>query len=498
MAPTLKLISGASVGNPQTLDLSPYLNLQDGTDLDPQDPSFSQKTISHSLLREGGVLSLEDMANKELLYPLSLNAPTASALAQLIIQINQILTSAGATFSWQDDGMSQPTIFDGISGDFAIKYSYRKASSPAHWCDGDLKLYTMPLGHTTGPQIYATASGVGPLLMVSPYASGGALAIGASTQAGVAGFGGRPAQASSPNVFYWGAPSLAGDAPALLRLAYVGASVIGGTGNASQTLAVAAVSLLPDQNYQPWLNPGNNSGWTTRSGASSVGPSLLTLAQTTPSATNLLTAAIANTSSPVPVTWGGPHRLFAFARASGTWGKLSTQVNSYVSMPTAASIGPPGPNFALYDLGTLSIRPSQAANQFLALGGAIPSVAGVGANAALDVAGLIMLPDSATWFAGASAFANPNTQGIGGNVIYVDDILQDQFIDVFSLASAPRPWNEPIRVTPWTRGLVPRPDPKNGVPILALLAVGASGMAWPYPPMSAVVEALPRTRYVLP
>lgn len=474
--PTLK-IQNNSAFNPLTLDLSTYLDLTDGSDIDPANPSFSNKVISHSLLKEGGVLALEDFQNKELVFPLRLQAASTTALNNLIAQINQIVTSPGATYSWQDDGASQPTIFDAISGEFDIKYSYRKSSSSAHWMDGDLKLFTMPFGHTAGPRAYAAASGVAPLLYVAPSAY----------------LAGNP---SPGHIAYAGAPSLAGDAPALLVLDYVGASSIPGLGNASQTLAVAAVSLLPDATYQPMLIMGNDGGWSTRAGASIPGQSLLSLPQSAASASNL----IFGTPTPsqislakAPVTWGGLHRLLVLARASGTWGQLSTNPDGqYVSSPTVASVGPPGNAFALYDLGAFSIRPSEIATRVLGLSGAIPSVAGVGANAALDVGGVIMLPDNATWFAGGSALVTL------GNLIYIDDTLGDQFADVFNATSAPSQWNEPVRITQYTRGLVPRPDPKYGVPILALLGVGASGLSWPFPLMSAQVNVLERVRYQLP
>jgi hypothetical protein len=44
---------------------------------------------------------------------------------------------------------------------------------------------------------------------------------------------------------------------------------------------------------------------------------------------------------------------------------------------------------------------------------------------------------------------------------------------------------------------VPRPDPKNGLPIIALLAAGASTLN-PNWTMSAQVTALERARYILP
>ena len=176
MAPTLILNSGGPVGS---IDVSSYLDLTPDSDMDPYDPGWSNKVISHSLLKEGGVLALEDRQAKSLTFPLLLNSTTNSGVAQLAQQINQIINSPGATFSWQDTGMSQPTVFTSITGELSIKYNYRRQER--FWLQADLKLYTLPFGHTAASRPYAAASAVGPLLLISPYSNSGALAITAST-----------------------------------------------------------------------------------------------------------------------------------------------------------------------------------------------------------------------------------------------------------------------------------------------------------------------------
>ena len=176
MAPTLILNSGGPVGS---IDVSSYLDLTPGSDMDPYDPGWSNKVISHSLLKEGGVLALEDRQAKSLTFPLLLNSTTNSGVALLAQQINQIINSPGATFSWQDTGMSQATVFTSITGELSIKYNYRRQER--FWLQADLKLFTNPFGHTAAPRAYASASAVGPLLLISPYSNSGALAITAST-----------------------------------------------------------------------------------------------------------------------------------------------------------------------------------------------------------------------------------------------------------------------------------------------------------------------------
>src|ERR1017187_7749989 len=110
--------------------------------------------------------------------------------------------------------------------------------------------------------------------MITPYASGGANILGARG----AGFGG--VQQASGGVQYFGAPSLAGDAPALLQISYVGPAPKG----ASQTGTVPyiAVSLLPDQHYQPLITAARlgtgNGFWSVVNQQTAVASSYLTCA----------------------------------------------------------------------------------------------------------------------------------------------------------------------------------------------------------------------------
>lgn len=190
--PSLILYSN-NPANPQTLDVSPYLRLQPDQQTDPASPSYTQKVWARSLLKEGATLALEQPVEKELNFPLALKGTSQSVVNGTLIQsINKIITSPGATASWTDDGMSQPTVFDILSGQVDLEYDYFRGKQS--WCNVRLLLFTMPFGHTASARPYAAASGVGPLLMISPYASGGgniltasATGFGASPQRGPAG-----------------------------------------------------------------------------------------------------------------------------------------------------------------------------------------------------------------------------------------------------------------------------------------------------------------------
>lgn len=467
--PTL-IIQNNSASNPLTLNLSNYMDLTTDSDIDPQDPAFSSKVISHSLLKQGGILALEDFQNKELLFPLMLNAPTATALAQLIIEIDQILTAPGATFSWQDDNMSQPTIFDGISGEFDIKYNYRETSSPAHWCKGDLKLFTMPFGHIAGPRAYAAASAVGPLLMISPYASSGALAIGASTQAGAAGFGGRPMGASS-GIFYPGSPSLAGDAPAQLQMTF-----------AAPAGLTTAIGLLPDHNYQPLTTAGELGHFGTSLITDAKGVASQYVSFAGPGVVNVFAVPPGGSSFCPPAAWNGFHRLFAIARASGG-GIIGSVVTTLVANPTVASVPDLAGHWQMYDLGTFALHASQTPNDLLNI-----SMTASSAGTAIDLTALICLPDNSTWF----------LQGAQSSGWVLDDTLGEQFtLTTTTAPSATGAAQQGQRITQYSRGLVPQPDPKNGLPIIAAVSVAAP-QSFNQNLLTAQVSVLERTKYVLP
>ena len=299
-------ITNNNTSNPLTLDLTNYIQVSDKS-MDPASPSFTDKVITHSLLKAGGVLALTDLKNKELVYPLLLMANTQIALDQLVEQINLILEFAGATASWQDDGASQATTFDLIGGQFDIEYDYRKAQK--FYVEGKLRLFAEPFGRTASPRFYAAASGIGPLLMISPYTSAGASGIGATTVGGVAGAGGQPAGPST-GIFY-ASPGLQGDAPAVLQLSYAGPQPTGAT-NAG-AIPYMAMSVLPDNTYQPLITPGLINRLTAYAinSTSVVGSQYLSVP---PGASDVLSFQWPGLIP--PTTWAGNHRVFAIARAS--------------------------------------------------------------------------------------------------------------------------------------------------------------------------------------
>lgn len=524
--------------NPQSLDLTNYVMAAIGEGMDPASPAFSNRQFTTSLLKEGGTFTLENPKLKELMFPLLLGptpgsgAGSSSATALLISTINQVLQTPGATAQWQDDGMSQATYFNLASGQVDVQYDYRKGQQ--HYTMVKLRLFAQPFGTTAAPRVYASASAVGPLLMISPYASSGVYAVAASTQ-GVAGFGGQQ-QGPSSGIFYSGNPSLAGDAPALLQVDYSAPFVSGATWTG--VAPYVAVSWLPDQNYRPLITASQCS--LTVNSVLSIYHNVQTAVASTYA--NFATGfdvmtfnPYANGASVVPAAWVGQHRLFAIARLPSSAGTqtniafMQSVVGPAIPFSTSATVS--RADWSLYDLGTFALRASEAA----------PTLSVFVSNSApsateFDVTAFVMLPDNATWFLNptaiqASQYGFPIPVAAAGgfpgvarngwsNTFFIDDTLPDQFMyggtsrlpPALAIASA-------SRITQYSRGIIPRPDPARGAPILAILGVGQafSGGAsfadlygaphatattsWANPqnvPAYAQVSVVERARYVLP
>ena len=502
------VISNNSAANPQTLDLTAYMMVNDGDGMDPANPAFTQKIWSHSLLKPGATLSLEQFVEKELVFPLLLgpiggqNLSTISAVLQFIQLINSIVTTPGATATWQPLGASQATTFDLLSGQVDVDYSYRKEGQA--WTQVTLRLFTAPLGRTALPRSYATASGVGPLLMISPYASGGANILTASAT----GYGASPQSGplgASSGISYWGSPSLAGDAPALLQISYAGPSEGQSAAQAVQT-PWTAVSLLPDVNYRPLVTLNNVTSYIV------TGPSVYhngnAVGSTYWSGPNLNTAsALAGALKPpmltnsVPIAWAGLHRLFAVARASSSvTGSATLEVlpdGTVVGASTVAGVRL-NVGWQPVDLGTISLRASQIApTQGI-------QWAATTASATVDLTAFVVLPDSTTWFlAGGQAPYFSSIDWATYNVLALDDVIGDQFAyGLGNQSGAPKVSTieaDAVRITQYSRGLVPTPDPKNGLPIIAIMGIGGQSGGSPNSVnglTSAQVNVVERYRYV--
>src|SRR5438128_1415786 len=101
--------------NSGEITLTPYLDVEAGKGMEPGDPRFTEKMFARSLLKQGATYALENLHEKELIYPVKLKAATKTALLELVEEINTILNTAGAQVEWQEEGSNKPTYFDLIS-----------------------------------------------------------------------------------------------------------------------------------------------------------------------------------------------------------------------------------------------------------------------------------------------------------------------------------------------------------------------------------------------
>ncbi len=168
-------------------------------------------------------------------------------------------------------------------------------------------------------------------------------------------------------------------------------------------------------------------------------------------------------------------------------------------------------------------------------------------NGSADVTALVMLPEKSSWmmspqqvnpfvygFAPQFAIQNSFPSGYYSNTLLIDDTLPDQFAyagTTKGFTPSPAVMGGSVgRITQYSRGVIPRPDPAYGVPILAFRGVGQQSIpttaasvanddvpgvakaqagvqvfavasaAWPNPqalPAYAQVDVVERARYVL-
>ena len=478
----------STAANPVTpLDLSDYIDVSQGSGLDPADPSFTDKVFSHSLLKEGGTLALEDLKIKEVVFPLYMSGPNKPTVNGLVETINDAINSAGAVAIWQDTGCSQPTYFDLVSGQVDIEYDYRRATGNQVILKGKLRLFAQPLARKASPRVYAVASGAGPLLLVG--ATDAIAALGGTSYFG------------TPT---YGSLTLDGDAAAQVVATYSRSGINQGRGS------IAAMSVLPDAGYLPMIAPGatfvtsptqsvpgmfNWVGATILGASGAVASQYLhftttggTVAIALPWSPTLARQAAAGTGPVIPPWYAGQHRVLALARTVGGAAPGTLELlNGFSDAPLGPTVDVPLSWWQLVDLGTLGVYARQ---QFAA--NAITAVLGVVApsGGAVDVTALIYLPEAST-----TVFNPQAISGIGATYLINTSVDYDGTAN----GGAGTVTGEfSIDFSSYVRGAVPKLDPKYS-PMIAFLGVPWTSSATAIPlnlNTSVSVSVLERTRYV--
>lgn len=347
-----------------SLNLSEYLNVQEGDGMDPADPSFTEKIFAHSLLKQGGTLALENFKLRELVFPLLLKASTKTALTALVREINTIINTSGAVASWQDVGATAPTYFQLSSAQLDPEFKYRRGEY--NWLDGKLRLFVQPFG----------------LIEKNPRE----LAQSGTTAMTVTG--------TAPVITFSSASQVRGDYAALAE------GNVSWNASAGPVEFGVAFSVLPSPSYTPWQAAPSYTGWVASSGegwnfrtgngtilfkeAGEVYVGANRCLAVVRNLSNASAAMIAAEAYPIETNQGGAASLSGVAVPS--------------TMPST---------WALVDCGVLSIPSySSAGGWYLQ----------VNTSASVNLAGMVLLPENKTsWLLGEPNYSPEEIRDINFN-----------------------------------------------------------------------------------
>lgn len=435
-----------------TLDLSAYLRLGQGEGLDPVDAAFTEKVITTSLLREGGYFSLEQNKPKELIFPLWLKAASKDALHQLVQQINGALLINSQTVTFQDEGASQPTTFDLLTGQLDEDYDFRRGQH--FYLAARLRLFVQPFGRTSASRVIATAAGTGALLTTA---------------------------LTTPT-------AIAGDVPAQLT---AGLSFFRAFSYQSYFLAF---SVLPDR-YQAEFHAASMAAGvgTVVGGSGAVASVYRHLAFPAGAGTSF--AMVGAATLPFASNYMGDNRVFALLRSNIP--SLTLQQVSPFGLGATTTFF--GSDWALIDLGILRVPKaaggaalSPASMPLLGIAYSFPSNAA--ASRYLDVNELIVLPEDSTTFMNVTL----NASVTGATFVF------DGTVDEAWTQQPPRGQSQlqvtggALRLNDRLRGAIPQfpPAVAGGTPLLAALIFPATVVAnGANRPLALGVSARERTRY---
>lgn len=444
------LILESTAGN---LNLSQYLNVQEGDGMDPADPSFTEKVFAHSLLKQGGTLALENFKLREQVYPLLLKATTKNALTALVREINTIINTAGCVASWQDAGATEPTYFQLSSAQLDPEFNYRRGEY--NWLDGKLRLFVQPFG----------------LLTATPRK----LLVGGTTTSTATMIG------TAPVLIFRASGVPAGDAPTLLQ------GLFGVPSFTAGATMYQAVSVLPTPSYTPQWPVASYSSDRSSPAGSSIATTNAMAGNYKHYASNTaisLTWQIAAGDSRV-YSYIGNQRVLLVARVPSSAGasvyaagmrlySLPYEGTEPISTATITSR-----EWSLVDMGVLGV-PSTPLLPEAPMTLSVSSYSS--GQGGVDIAGLILLPDkSTTW----------GNNGLGRPALYCDGVSNHVLV------------LEGENSQDWTsvmRGAIPQIPLSNNAPVLAFLSVPVGSPTTKTLPLNyelcAAADVLERTRYV--
>jgi hypothetical protein len=418
-------------------ELSEYVMTQKGEGLDVAGPQFSNKVMAHSVLKVGGVLALEDLKEKEQIYPLRLHAASKRAVNEIVEEVGTLINTPGSQVEWQDFGESESTFWDIISGQIDIEENYWENAQ--NWLVGKLRLFVQPLGYFT---------------------RAGARAVGVSGVATTVRVG------TSPVIVFPASGSIRGDGPALLQGQLVSEGVA--------SSACYAMSVLPSNEYIPFIPAASGAKFQSSFATEANAPGG-TYAHWVGIGGGTEIYEFSTASS--KYSYVGENRILVAARtpAGATPICLRTVYQGFFS--EAATIAATTA-WRLYDLGVINVASSYlntGEKHKLQLRYAVT----VGPSTAIDIGGMIQLPDKTTTFLNTGTYAASanlnyasfdgvaNTVNIGGNLGVSASGIEKS---VASTGTA-----NISELTGYSRGAIP-PVPASNEPIsVAFLVAGIVG-----------------------
>lgn len=446
---TLQLLVG-------TLDLTKYLDVQQGNGLDPADAAFAQQVISHSLLGEGGTFAMESANPKELAFPVKLNAPTKDGLHVLVQQVNLALKVANQTLTWQDAGATTSTTFDVIAGQFDPEFDYRRGE--VNYLNGKLRVFVAPFGRTPGPRLVGTAIG---------------------------SFG--------PVTYLPAVPSIAGDAGA-----QIGATIAAGALIPAQGAGrITGLAVLPSPAWKVEYRPSDL--WfraTVHLGGSPYAVTVPTIQGGSGAAGSIFWRKLAPATSLEPCLalgatlplYAEPVRLLALMRANNPTAALGVLQTSYgLSRNVNTGNGPLpvfGTDWSVYDFGTLQVPNIPGASYFsLQL-----SFELFGAGS-IDFNELLVLPEARTTYIRDTSSASMIIDPAPAMAPYDNYLIDERNSSPYRVPSGAQQF---VSVGGNQVGLVPRLFPTQQVVAFSMLTGGGAMNDAPH----AAVSIIERVRYL--
>jgi hypothetical protein len=349
-------------------DFYQYVRVAPGEGLDPASPGFQEPQFGETVTDDAQPLISVNERNKEMAWPVHLNAASKDALHDLLIDINKRLSNA-VQVEWRDDGATASTFYDVVFARFDPDYNYRRGQR--NWLSGMLRIW------------------------VKPYGTSGTYRLIAST---ISPSWGRP-------VFLPATSGLDGDVPAKMHILHY----VGGVGTYSAT-AFQGISVMPTTAFGFFsaasINMDNVAtvvGATTAIGSQALWSIL--------SGGGVLTQGFSIYTSP-SITLGGPitinnlsvppgrNRVLGVLRANATNAASAIAMVAYDydgDAICATQTISPSCNWQLVDFGIFT-QPTQvpSAPEYAQVYGSFAPVGAMAGSARLEVAGMYVLPEEST------------------------------------------------------------------------------------------------------